>query len=84
MKVCTQCGERYRDRIEFCFRDGEVLLTAPPPQPRKREPVDPNLALIMEVAAAVAASVAAANPGMVTGGTPSAPVRSVRDAAPVR
>jgi hypothetical protein len=65
MKVCTECGERYRERIEFCFRDGEILVTAPPRAPRAPAITDPaTLALIMQVAAAVTASVAAANPGM--------------------
>lgn len=62
MKVCAECGERYRERIEFCFRDGAVLVTAPPRAPRPPAITDPaTLALIMQVAAAVTASVAAAN-----------------------
>ena len=68
MKVCAACGERYRDRIEFCFRDGDVLIEAPARAPRKPEIVDPaTLALIMQVAAAVTASVVSANPGMSVG-----------------
>lgn len=76
MKFCTQCGDTYTDPIEFCFQDGEVLRLLPAkaviPRPtRKREAPDPNLALIMEVAAAVHASVAAANPHLHIGGPTS-------------
>lgn len=48
MKVCRLCSERYRDHVDFCFQDGEVLvaesavgaaapyddLDAPPPPKR--------------------------------------------------
>lgn len=28
MKVCEACGDSYRDHVEFCFNDGEVLVLA--------------------------------------------------------
>lgn len=31
MKVCKLCGETYRDHVDFCFVDGEVLAERPAP-----------------------------------------------------
>ncbi|MEQ1504189.1 MAG: hypothetical protein ABMB14_18245, partial [Myxococcota bacterium] len=28
MKVCQQCGDSYKGHVDFCFRDGEVLVAA--------------------------------------------------------
>lgn len=28
MKVCSLCGDTYKDHVDFCFNDGEVLLLA--------------------------------------------------------
>jgi hypothetical protein len=30
MRVCAHCGAVYRDHVEFCFGDGEVLISVPP------------------------------------------------------
>lgn len=29
MKVCSRCGETYKEHIDFCFVDGDVLVKAP-------------------------------------------------------
>jgi hypothetical protein len=68
MKVCAHCGAVYRDHVEFCFGDGEVLLTAPlgaPLEVSGADGLDPRVdaqtfELMKRVEEAVLASVTAA------------------------
>lgn len=46
MKFCRLCGETYRDHVDFCFVDGEVLADRAPrvaPDPLHLEAPDPAL-----------------------------------------
>jgi hypothetical protein len=81
VKVCPHCGESYREYVDFCFGDGEILagLALLPREPAELVPLEDLLAAMVTPRAAEAGG-SRFHPVERQGGVPAAiPAAPFRD-----